>query len=192
MAWLSVGETNDDLCDKLLEHGVLQHGSILNAFRNTDRGDFVQQDNRWDKEQPKYYWQPSASIRTWTAIQSSSFLVSFLLLSVMHRSLAYADRPFRHEHVHISAPHMYATVLEQLELSEGLSFLNIGESYGHMIEFSLSFILQRSSSMGWHIINHLYETLYYIISYFTIPCHTISYHTVSKRIVAYNVIPYHL
>ena len=46
MAWLSVGETNDDLCDKLLEHGVLQHGSILNAFRNTDRGDFVQQDNR--------------------------------------------------------------------------------------------------------------------------------------------------
>lgn len=50
MAWLSVGETNDDLCDKLLEHGVLQQGNIMNAFRHTDRGDFVQQDNRYDKD----------------------------------------------------------------------------------------------------------------------------------------------
>lgn len=46
MAWLSVGTTNEDLCDKLLENGVLEAGSILDAFRNTDRGDFVQQDSR--------------------------------------------------------------------------------------------------------------------------------------------------
>ena len=46
MAWLSVGTTNDDLCDKLLENRVLEAGSILEAFRNTDRGDFVQQESR--------------------------------------------------------------------------------------------------------------------------------------------------
>lgn len=46
MAWLSIGDTNDDLCDKLVGHGVLRLGAILNAFRVTDRGDFVQQDCR--------------------------------------------------------------------------------------------------------------------------------------------------
>ena len=46
MAWLSVGDTNDDLCNKLVGHGVLRPGAILNAFRVTDRGDFVQQDCR--------------------------------------------------------------------------------------------------------------------------------------------------
>ena len=44
---------------------------------------------------------------------------------------AYADRPFKQGYVHISAPHMYATVLEQLELQPGHSFLNIGSGSGY-------------------------------------------------------------
>eukprot|EP00596_Hydrurales_sp_CCMP1899_P001960 CAMPEP_0119038168 /NCGR_PEP_ID=MMETSP1177-20130426/6891_1 /TAXON_ID=2985 /ORGANISM="Ochromonas sp, Strain CCMP1899" /LENGTH=488 /DNA_ID=CAMNT_0007000351 /DNA_START=323 /DNA_END=1789 /DNA_ORIENTATION=- len=92
MAWLSVGSTNDDLCNQLKQHGVLQTGAIFAAFRHTDRGDFVQQNKR---------------------VQ------------------AYADRPFKHEYVHISAPHMYATVLEQLDLKPGMSFLNIGSGSGY-------------------------------------------------------------
>ena len=47
------------------------------------------------------------------------------------RALAYADRPFKQEHVHISAPHMYATVLEQLDFIPGLSFLNVGSGSGY-------------------------------------------------------------
>ena len=48
-----------------------------------------------------------------------------------NRMEAYADRPFKQGYVHISAPHMYATVLEQLELQPGHSFLNIGSGSGY-------------------------------------------------------------
>lgn len=41
MAWLSMGTSNGDLCDKMVQHGVLQDGPILQAFQSTDRGDFV-------------------------------------------------------------------------------------------------------------------------------------------------------
>ena len=128
MAWLSVGDTNDDLCNKLVGHGVLRPGAILNAFRVTDRGDFVQQDCRWatcslhNTLHHGMIMIVHLTHTTWEEYHSSSLF----LCHRMCRSLAYADRPFKHEHVHISAPHMYATVLEQLELCEGLSFLNIG------------------------------------------------------------------
>jgi hypothetical protein len=46
MAWLSVGTTNDDLCDKMIMNGVLEEGEILNAFRSVDRGDFVPEEDR--------------------------------------------------------------------------------------------------------------------------------------------------
>lgn len=93
MAYLSVGETNDELIEKMLAHGVLDDGSkILEAFRVTDRGDFVPQ---------------------------------------THRLEAYTDRPFKRDFVHISAPHMYVTVLEHLELQPGMSFLNIGSGSGY-------------------------------------------------------------
>jgi hypothetical protein len=47
MAWLSVGSSNDDLCEKLIFHGILKEGKILESFRLTDRGDFFPEDDRY-------------------------------------------------------------------------------------------------------------------------------------------------
>lgn len=94
MAWLSVGTCNDDLCRKMVQHGILKEGTrLLDAFINTDRGDFVIDNDR---------------------------------------SLAYHDRPYKNGSIHMSAPHMYATVLEALDLKFGQSFLNVGSGSGYL------------------------------------------------------------
>jgi protein-L-isoaspartate O-methyltransferase len=51
-----------------------------------------------------------------------------------HEGIAHADQPIREGNVHISAPHMYGTVLEALELKENtsMSFLNVGSGTGYM------------------------------------------------------------
>ena len=54
------------------------------------------------------------------------------------REHAYQDEPIHSAPFHLSAPHMYATVLEALELSEGMSFLNVGSGSGY-----LSFLVAR-------------------------------------------------
>ena len=48
------------------------------------------------------------------------------------RLQAYHDRPFRNGNIHISAPHMYVTVLEALEIQPGMSFLNVGSGSGYL------------------------------------------------------------
>jgi len=48
------------------------------------------------------------------------------------RVQAYSDRPFRHGFIHMSAPHMYVSVLEHLDLKNGHSFLNIGSGTGYL------------------------------------------------------------
>lgn len=47
MAWLSVGTSHEDLCQKLSQHGILSDLEIKNAFRSTDRGDFVLPEDRY-------------------------------------------------------------------------------------------------------------------------------------------------
>ncbi len=52
MAWLSIATNNDDLVDKLQDHRVFRsddpaHARIIQAFRDTDRGDFVPQEHRY-------------------------------------------------------------------------------------------------------------------------------------------------
>jgi len=105
MAWLSVGTCNDDLCRKMVQHGVLKEGTkLLDAFMNTDRGDFVLDNDR---------------------------------------SLAYHDRPYKNGSIHMSAPHMYVTVLEALDLKLGQSFLNVGSGSGYF-SCLVSFIMNGS------------------------------------------------
>lgn len=66
---------------------------LINAFRLTDRGDFVIPE---------------------------------------HRNEAYFDRPFKRQFVHLSAPHMYVSVLKHLDLQPGHAFLNVGSGSGYL------------------------------------------------------------
>lgn len=50
MAWLSVADNNEDLCEKLLENEVIKEMDIFSAFQMTDRGDFVPQLYRYHRE----------------------------------------------------------------------------------------------------------------------------------------------
>lgn len=47
MAWLSVGISNEDLCNKLIQYGILKDNQIIEAFMHTDRGDFVLDEDRY-------------------------------------------------------------------------------------------------------------------------------------------------
>ena len=86
-------------------------------------------------------------------IQSDKVLRAFLAVDRGHfvhpskRDAAYLDEPSHHGTFHLSAPHMYATVLEALDLEEGLSFLNIGSGSGY-----LSFLVAKIT--GCASINH--------------------------------------
>jgi protein-L-isoaspartate(D-aspartate) O-methyltransferase len=71
-------------------------------------------------------------------IRSDKVLKAFLSVDRGHfvpkekRDLAYLDEPVHSAPFHLSAPHMYATVLEALDLQEGQSFLNIGSGSGYL------------------------------------------------------------
>lgn len=60
------------------------------------------------------------------------------LLSATHvqnrQEVAHSDQPLKEGNVHISAPHIYGTVIEALELTpnSSLSFLNIGSGTGYL------------------------------------------------------------
>ena len=54
------------------------------------------------------------------------------IVIVNNRIEAYSDRPFRNNFIHISAPHIYVTVLVALDLNQGQAFLNIGSGSGYL------------------------------------------------------------
>lgn len=53
----------------------------------------------------------------------------FLSEQRMH---AYKDQAWKHGNVHLSAPCIYAEVMEWLKLGPGMSFLNLGSGTGYL------------------------------------------------------------
>jgi len=67
-----------------------------------------------------------------------------------HEGIAHADQPLKEGNVHISAPHIYGSALEALELQENssLSFLNIGSGTGYLSCIVASILGPRSTNYG--------------------------------------------
>ena len=49
-----------------------------------------------------------------------------------YRQSAYKDEPWKHGNIHLSAPNIYAVVLESLKLGPRMSFLNLGSGTGYL------------------------------------------------------------
>ncbi|GAB5357647.1 hypothetical protein AAMO2058_000392000 [Amorphochlora amoebiformis] len=81
--------------------------------------------------------QMAISLKNNDIIKSSEVEAAFLATDRAHFcpkevvELAYEDRPIKHKHIHMSAPHIYASSLEYLDLKEGNKFLCIGSGTGY-------------------------------------------------------------
>jgi len=67
-----------------------------------------------------------------------------------NEDIAYSDQPLKDENIHISAPHIYCTALEALDLRPNscLSFLNIGSGTGYLSCIIAEILGPRSLNIG--------------------------------------------
>ena len=76
--------------------------------------------------------------------------------------MAHMDQPLREGNLHISAPHIYGSVLEALELrpNSSLSFLNLGSGTGYLSCIVASILGSHSNNFGTsHLIYPLHSSL---------------------------------
>jgi protein-L-isoaspartate O-methyltransferase len=74
----------------------------------------------------------------------------------------YSDRPFKNHLIHLSAPHIYATILNALSLKEGHAFLNIGSGTGYLSSLVLCLLgdggLSHGIDVNQQLVNHSQES----------------------------------
>lgn len=78
----------------------------------------------------------------------------------MHASdMAYADQPLKEGDVHISAPHIYGTILEALDVTpnSSLSFLNVGSGTGYLSSMVASILGKTGVCYGVELSKFTYE-----------------------------------
>ena len=113
MAWRSSADSNAELCRKMWQNGVIQTDIAAEVRARCAR-------------------ETKASVKcsVWGAcmnrVQAFREVDRGFFAPKERQHEAYYDQPIKCGNLHMSEPHIYGTVIDALELSEGLSFLNIG------------------------------------------------------------------
>ena len=110
--------------------GVITSDHVERAFRRVDRKFFVPR----VREKTELIF-----VRNFTQYSGSrNFFALHPLLPFFslqgNESIAHSDQPLKDGNVHISAPHIYASAIEALDLvpNSSMSFLNIGSGTGYI------------------------------------------------------------
>ena len=76
-----------------------------------------------------------------------SLLIFFSIFLQNRQDVAHSDQPLKEGNIHISAPHIYGSVVEALELhpNSALSVLNAGSGTGYLSCIAAIILGQRSS-----------------------------------------------
>ncbi|KAG8224435.1 hypothetical protein J437_LFUL001385 [Ladona fulva] len=108
---VSSGVDNDDLVDQLANAGYIRSRLVERIFRAVDRGHYYTETPPFAKD--------GRDGETYEADGE-------------RRRAAYRDMAWKFGLLHLSAPCVYSQVVESLDLSPGLSFLNLGSGTGYL------------------------------------------------------------